>query len=279
MQRSIWKIMIHERGNRLPEMERLWGWPLLFITLWILLLLYMPFVEKTWGKRAFYTSINLSVLVQSVIIMFLMARAVGTKSMAVMAGKVVLLTWAVEAIGAATEFPFGSYRYTDSLQPQLIGVPLLIPLAWLMMLPPSWAVARRLSGSRSGIRFVAISALAFTAWDLFLDPQMVKWDLWIWEGNGHYFGIPLINFVGWILASALITALVRPAAIPERPLLLIYSLTWIMETTGLIIFWDLYGPALYGFVAMGIFVFLAYYLGLKKSRFAPLRKRESISSF
>ena len=213
--------MINERGNRLPVMERLWGWPALLIALWMLLLLYMPFVEQTWGKGAFHTSISLSVLIQSVIILFLMARAVGIQSMAIMAGKVVLLTWAVEAIGAATELPFGSYRYTDLLQPQFIGVPLLIPLAWLMMLPPSWAVARCLSGPRSGIRFVVISSLAFTAWDLFLDPQMVKWDLWIWEGNGFYFGIPLINFAGWILASALITALVRPNVIPERPLLLV----------------------------------------------------------
>jgi len=270
--RSIWQSMIHERGDRFPAMERLWGWPVLLIALWMLILLYMPFVEQTWGTGAFHASISLSVLIQSVITLFLMARAVGMKGTAIMAGKVVLLTWLVEAIGATKEFPFGSYRYTDSLQPQLMGVPLLIPLAWLMMLPPSWAVARRLSGSRSGIRFVFLSALAFTAWDLFLDPQMVKWDVWIWEGNGHYFGIPLINFVGWILVSALITALVGPNVIPERPLLLVYSLTWIMETAGLIIFWGLYGPALCGSVVMGTFVFLAYYFRLKKKPFASFRK-------
>jgi uncharacterized membrane protein len=269
--------MINERGNRFPVMERLWGWPALLIALWMLLLLYMPFVEQTWGKGAFHTSISLSVLIQSVIILFLMARAVGIQSMAIMAGKVVLLTWAFEAIGAATDFPFGSYRYTDLLQPQFIGVPLLIPLAWLMMLPPSWAVAQSLNGSCSGIRFVVLSALAFTAWNLFLDPQMVKWNLWIWKSNGFYFGIPLINFVGWFLASALITALVRPNIIPERPLLLVYFLTWIMETAGLIIFWDLHGPALCGFAAMGIFVFPAYHLILKKRQRIMPPNQEPIS--
>jgi uncharacterized membrane protein len=262
--RSILQSMMHESGNRFLAMERLWGWPVFLIALWMLLLLYMPFIEQTWGKSAFYTGVSLSVLIQSVIVLLLMVHAAGVRSTAIMAGKIAFLTWAIEAIGAATDFPFGSYRYTDSLQPQLIGVPLLIPLAWLMMLPPSWAVAQRLNGSCSGIRFVVLSALAFTAWDLFLDPQMVKWNLWIWKSNGLYFGIPLINFVGWFLASALITVLVRPNVIPERPLLLIYSLTWIMETAGLIIFWKLYGPALCGFVAMGIFVFLAYYLRLRE---------------
>ena len=257
--RSMRRSMIYERENRFPVMERLWGWPVLLIALWMLILLYMPFVEEAWGGKVFLASISLSVLIQSGIVLFLMIRAAGIKSVVIMAAKIVLLTWAVEAIGAATKLPFGSYRYTNSLQPQLLGVPLLIPMAWLMMLPPSWAVARRLSGSSSGIRFVVLSALAFTAWDLFLDPQMVKWNLWVWESNGHYFGIPLVNFVGWFLASALITALVRPNVIPERPLLLIYSLTWIMEAAGLIIFWNLYGPALSGFAAMGTFALLAHF--------------------
>ena len=98
-----------------------------------------------------------------------------------MAVKIIILTWAIEAIGTATGFPFGSYSYTDHLQPQLLGVPLFIPLAWMMMLPPSWAVAQRLSSSKGKLVFLVLGALAFTAWDLFLDPQMVKWGLWVWD--------------------------------------------------------------------------------------------------
>ena len=257
--RSTWQIIGHRGEKRLPATERLWGWPVLLIALWTLLLLYMPFVERTWGEGVFYTSISLSVLIQCGIVLFLLVRGTGIRRTFVMAVTVILLTWAVEAIGTATNFPFGPYIYTERLQPQFLDVPLLIPLAWMMMLPPAWVVARRLSGAWSGAKFVNFSALAFAAWDLFLDPQMVKWNLWVWEGSGLYFGIPLINFAGWIVAAALITLIARPVNLPERPLLLIYSLTWIMETAGLIIFWELYGPALFGFVAMGIFVFLAHY--------------------
>ena len=101
-----------------------------------------------------------------------------------------------------------------------------------MMLPPAWAVAQRITGRVSGVAFVAVSALAFTAWDLYLDPQMVRWGLWVWDVSGPYFGIPLANFAGWLLISALITALARPPALPQTPLIVIYALVWLIEAVG-----------------------------------------------
>ena len=177
-----------------------------------------------------------------------------------------MVAWTSEAVGSKTGFPFGAYHYTDRLQPQLLGVPLLIPLAWLMMLPPAWAVAQRITRRSTGLLFVAVSALAFTAWDLFLDPQMVNWGLWVWDQPGQYFGIPLVNYAGWFLVSALITVLARPSALPTRPLFVIYALTWLIETMGLILFWGMYGPAAAGFIGMGLFVAAAGPLTLKNRR-------------
>lgn len=87
---------------------------------------------------------------------------------------------------------------------------------------------------------------------------MAAWGLWVWENPKGYFGIPWSNYIGWLLASALITALVRPQNLPVYPLLLIYTITWALETIGLIFFWGLPGPALVGFVAMGSLVWLAW---------------------
>jgi hypothetical protein len=56
----------------------------------------------------------------------------------------------------------------------------------------------------------------------------------------------------------LITAVVRPHRLPQRPLLVIYTLTWLIETVGLILFWGLYGPAMAGCVGMGVFVAVAW---------------------
>jgi putative membrane protein len=135
------------------------------------------------------------------------------------------------------------------LQPQLGSVPLLIPLAWLMMLPPAWAVAQGIAGARV-LPFAALSGMAMAAWDLFLDPQMVSWRLWVWDQHGGYFGIPWTNYLGWIGAVALMTAIVRPAGLPPG-LLLVYILTLLLETVGLGLLWRQPRPALCGFIGMG----------------------------
>jgi putative membrane protein len=117
-------------------------------------------------------------------------------------------------------------------------------------------VASAIVSPQRRLIFAVVSAFAFTAWDLFLDPQMVARGLWVWQQPGEYFGIPLVNFGGWLLASGLVTCLVNPREIESasKPLALIYALTWVLQTIGLGVFWGQPGPALFGCVGMGIFV-------------------------
>lgn len=251
--------------SHIPRLERILGLPIIFISLWLILLLFMPFIENIYGENGFTLGIVLSVILQALAVLSILIKSIGIRRTTFMAVGVILLTWIIEAIGVATGFPFGRYYYTEKLQPQLLNVPVLIPLAWLMMLPPSWAIAQRITGQKKGIKFTILSGLAFIAWDLFLDPQMVKWGLWAWDKPDGYFGIPFINFLGWFVSAIFITLFVRPQKLPERPLLLIYSLTWIMETVGLIVFWDLRGPALCGFIGMGVFILLAYFKSGEKT--------------
>ncbi|MBN2550249.1 MAG: carotenoid biosynthesis protein [Anaerolineales bacterium] len=182
--------------------------------------------------------------------------------------RIVLLTlaaWLVEFWGSKTGFPFGSYQYTDVLQPQLGGVPLLIPLAWAMMLLPAWAVADVLLSSLHPrlnkfypLVFALVSGLAFTAWDLYLDPQMVSRGMWFWKEPGGYFGIPWANYLGWWFSASLLTLLARPPVPPREPLLLIYTLTWLFQAIGLGFFWGQTGPAIAGLAGMGVFALAAW---------------------
>ena len=43
-----------------------------------------------------------------------------------------------------------------------------------------------------------IGAFAMTAWDLAFDPTLstIK-QQWIWEDGGGFFGVPLVNYLGW----------------------------------------------------------------------------------
>lgn len=120
-----------------------------------------------------------------------------------------------EAVGLATGFPYGRYTYADTLGPTLLGVPFLVPLAWLMMAWPSWVLAARLAapvrpGLRAPVR-IAAAAAVFAAWDVVLDPQMVQAGYWTWAnpepGLPGIDTVPLTNLAGWLLAGAVLMTL------------------------------------------------------------------------
>jgi uncharacterized membrane protein len=230
----------------------------LMLVAWVITFLSLPIVEYFYGEAAVSWGIIAGVIMQSAVVSIVLYQAWGTRRTIWTVTVALVMAWAIEFVGSSTGVPFGDYAYTDSLRPQLAGVPLFIPLAWLMMLPPAWAVAQRLVGNWHGPAFVAVSALAFTAWDLFLDPQMVAWGVWVWAPTGGYFGIPWVNYAGWLVASAFITGLARPLKLPVKPLLLIYTITWALETAGLILFWHLPGPALVGCLGMGSLAWFAW---------------------
>jgi putative membrane protein len=127
-----------------------------------------------------------------------------------------LATLVIEVLGVATGFPFGTYEYDPQrLGISVLGVPLLIPFAWFMMLYPAWLVSRDLFKSR----YLAIptGALLMSTWDLYLDPQMVNEGYWVWFVDGIATkDIPLTNFFGWFLSTAVIFTLLSFALKPSQ---------------------------------------------------------------
>lgn len=229
------------------------------VGVWVLSLLVTPLLEDIGGRSPLLVMINISVVLQAIVTIFALSFVWRNRTIVLASAVVVLSTWGIEAIGASTGVPFGRYTYTDALQPQLAHVPLLIPIAWLMMLPVAWAVAdmfivRKRRHWPSHIKLAVVAGLVFAAWDLYLDPQMVGHGLWEWETAGGYFGIPWINFFGWWFSAFLITLFVRPLNLPRVRLATIYTLVWFLELIGLGVMWDQPLPALVGFVGMGVFV-------------------------
>lgn len=115
-----------------------------------------------------------------------------------------------EVVGVHTGFPFGSYTYRDTLGPALLGVPVVVPLAWVMMAWPAVLVGRALTRSARRWPAVLVGGWALAAWDVFLDPQMVDAGHWVWHDPEPALpgvaGIPVTNFAGWLLVSLLIVA-------------------------------------------------------------------------
>lgn len=230
--------------------------------LWLLVMIAVPIWKWVLAERGERIGISLGVLFQAATVAVLL----GTTGMAAWRLVLILLGipilgWLVERIGSQTGIPFGRYHYTDVLQPQIAHVPVIIPLAWLMMIPPSWAVANLILPDAPRILVAAIAGAAFTAWDLYLDPQMVRWKFWEWDQPGRYVGIPFVNFFGWWLAGTLISLLLLPPSLPAAPLFAIYVLTWLLELGGQAMFWKLRTSAVVGFLGMGLFVVLTLVTG------------------
>ena len=232
------------------------------LTVWVLIMISIPIVDWSMDWSAMMRPITLGVTISALVVMALLWGDWGAVVTFRASFMILVLSWVAEAVGSHFGIPFGTYSYTDALQPQILGVPIQVPLGWLMMLPPAWAIAQAISDPVA-LRwrfpvFIGLSALAMMAWDLFLDPMMVTWGIWVWHHPGGFFGIPWINYLGWLLISALITIIIRPEKLSVVPLLMIYTSIWLLKSVGLGIFWDIPGPALVGFIFMGAVTVIAW---------------------
>ncbi len=232
--------------------------PNIMIVIWVLAMIALPILKWTFGKEIIPTAVTGALLIQCAAVISVLTETLSWRSILVMFTTVAVSTWGLEFIGSSTGFPFGSYDYTSLLQPQIGHVPLLVPLAWFMMLPCAWAVASMFN-LKHPVSVALVASVAMTAWDLFLDPQMVQWGFWVWESPKGYFGIPWSNYGGWLLTGFLVTLVVRPHRynLPQKPLIFIYGIVWFLQSIGLAIFWGQPGPALVGSVVMGAILFLA----------------------
>ena len=161
--------------------------------------------------------------------------------------------FASEAIGVATGLPFGHYSYAATLGPRLLGVPVIVALAWTMMAYPALLVGRRIGAPVVG------GALALASWDLFLDPQMVAAGHWRFAGGGPSInGIPLSNTLGWGLVALLVMGALgrlperRSGLVDDRAPLTLYLWTYASSVLAGVAFFHQPGAALAGGIAMGV---------------------------
>ncbi|MEX2625484.1 MAG: carotenoid biosynthesis protein [Ilumatobacteraceae bacterium] len=182
------------------------------------------------------------------------ARRWGGRRAGAAAATVAVSTAVVERIGTATGVPFGRYAYSAALRPHVADVPVIVPLAWFAMAVPARETASAVLGTASTrTTRVALGSAALTAWDLFLDPQMVGEDYWRWRRSGAYRGVPVSNYVGWVLTGFGVMAALEFLLPPGRPDPVLtgeYAYMATMETVGFAAFFRDPVVAAVGGVAM-----------------------------
>jgi putative membrane protein len=114
-----------------------------------------------------------------------------------------------ESVSLRTGFPFGHDRFTDLMGPKISGLPVLLALAWVGMGYLSWVIGLALLGGEnkplSGRRIVLVPLVAsfvMTSWDLSMEAVWADVDHgWVWRDGGSYYGVPISNFLGWLLTA------------------------------------------------------------------------------
>jgi putative membrane protein len=114
-------------------------------------------------------------------------------------------SFAVEYIGATTDFPFGPYDYTAVLGYRVAGiVPLVIMFAWVMATYGAWMVASLLPFAQKHVTRGILTGAIVALFDLQIEPVAVHiHGYWEWHASGLYYGVPSVNFLGWFVVGTI----------------------------------------------------------------------------
>jgi uncharacterized membrane protein len=165
------------------------------------------------------------------LILFVIWHAVlskGWKRSLLMLSLSFIVAFTAEALGVNFGLVFGRYQYTSALGISIFGVPLLAALAWEPIVYAAFCLsdvlATRAESPTSGVNrnvlagwAAGIGALATTAWDMMIDPIAVSQGWWVWAKGGSYVpyvanGVPITNFLGWLLVAFVINLIYRQVA-------------------------------------------------------------------
>jgi len=129
-------------------------------------------------------------------------------------------TYAIEYVGATTGLPYGEFSYVVSLGPMLFGtIPYALPLFFIPLVVNSYLLTVLLLGERANRAVIRLPVVAATvvAIDLVLDPAAVALGFWTFS-DGVFYGVPAINYAGWVLSAVVATVLID-TAFPRTALL------------------------------------------------------------
>ena len=106
-----------------------------------------------------------------------------------------------EIIGVETGFPFGSYSYGSNLGWQILNVPLVIGVNWLVIAYSSATIANRLS--RNKIISCVLGATIMTILDLLIEPIAPLLDFWYFSSTHP----GLMNYASWFVIGLFLNIL------------------------------------------------------------------------
>jgi putative membrane protein len=108
----------------------------------------------------------------------------------------------IETFAIITGFPYSQFSYTNLIGFKLFGyTPYTVPFAYVPIFIGCIYLASL--KVKSYWKILLITAFLVLIADIVLDPAAVALNFWTYKTQGIFYGVPLMNFLGWILTGFL----------------------------------------------------------------------------
>ena len=128
----------------------------------------------------------------------------------------IMISFVVEFLGVKTGVVFGGYYTYDNEKngPMFFGVPILILITWFGLIYMSFNYSIYILDLKNlefynldfygKFKICIFSSILVAFLDLVLDPIAVDEKRWLWKHPGFYYGVPILNFIGWFFNCLII---------------------------------------------------------------------------
>lgn len=175
------------------------------------------FMANVEMPRWSYVLSSINVLLFAVPSFWALKMWLGWSDGAKLVGILGVYALSIETFALITGFPYGHFGYSEHLGYKLFGyVPWTVAFAWTPLMLCAYAAARSLFASR--VKRIICSTFLLVVFDLIIDPGAVKLGFWQYP-SGIYYGVPISNYLGWVVSGAIGSAIMEAAVSYFRPLL------------------------------------------------------------
>ncbi|MDQ5886002.1 MAG: bisanhydrobacterioruberin hydratase [Patescibacteria group bacterium] len=214
------------------------------------------------AKMAFVSSIM--VILFALPSYFAVVKTQGRKRGLLLLGILGAYALLIESSALATGFPYGDFIYNGLLGTKLFDLtPWTVAFAYPPILLLTYWFARKRHNDNDRLKILFSTAFDAMIIDLVLDPAAVKLGFWQWKVPGFYYGVPLVNFLGWLLTGFIGALIIHKfwskTKVPETVAYSGLAILWFWTCVNIWLIQII--PAIIGLSFFGL---IAYHIGLKK---------------
>jgi putative membrane protein len=112
-----------------------------------------------------------------------------------------IFTYFIELAGIRTGQIFGEYHYGSTMQIQILKVPIVIGMNWVILMLGSYSLASWTKINRTLVP--VLSSVFIVGFDIIMENVAMKLDYWQWAENK----IPLQNYISWFFISLIFSSI------------------------------------------------------------------------